>query len=238
MSKLRKAGITYISGRWEYREEGNCHEWLAEQKRKGTMKLHILAARVLFVSAYVVFGIVIFVAAATILLKAVITARARAKIEPAKVFAGYVLDPIPESVTNIKADQPMKFRGVRYTLRFNISREDLGLIIESRPFQRVWNVEYGDGNLSWYWEEQNVLGMRVPKYIESLLCYDYTREPRWFRPGQWDNPEAYAFWKEGDLVNTQLFDSDKNSSGPVNIQVLLYNEKEGQAYFIVTRFNQ
>jgi len=151
---------------------------------------------------------------------------------------GICIGPIPESVTSIKADQPRKFRGYTYTLRFNISREDLDLIIESRPFQRVWNVEYGDGNLSWYWEEQNVLGMRVPKYIESLPCYDYTREPRWFRPGQWDNPEAYAFSKEGNLVNTQRFDSDKSSSGPVNIQVLLYNEKEGEAYFITTRYSQ
>ena len=202
------------------------------------MKPHILAARVLFVSAYVLFGVVLFGAAVIVLMKAGITAWGRAQIEPAKVFAGYVLSPIPESVTDIKADQPSKFGGHTYTLRFNISREDLDLIVKSRPFQRVWNVEYSHGNLSWYWGEQNVLGMRVYRYGNSIPCYDYTREPRWFRPERWDNPEAYAFSKEGNLVNTECFDSDKNSSGPVSHQVLLYNEKEGEAYFITTRFSR
>jgi hypothetical protein len=190
------------------------------------MKLHILAARVLFVSAYVVFGIVIFAAAATILLKAVITARARAKIEPAKVFAGYVLDPIPESVTNIKADRPQAYGGYMYTLRFNINRADLALLIDSGPLQKVWSAKYDHdhGWVSWDWDRPGPLGM--PKRPISITVYGSSggrpREPAWFRPELWDDPEAYAFRKE---------------VGGQNItKVLLYNDKEGEAYFIVSRF--
>jgi hypothetical protein len=195
------------------------------------MKLHKSAARVLFVSVYVVFGIVIFVAAATILMKTVMTARARAKIEPAKVFAGYVLHPIPESVTNIKADQPRYVLGYRYTFRFNINRNDLGLLIDSQPFAKVWNVEYANGNLSWYFGRDCPLGIDIYTHGRWLPCYDYTRAPSWFRPDLWENPEAYAVWKEGNLVNIET--SGRDSGGPVEIRVLLYNEDEGEAYFIV-----
>jgi len=79
----------------------------------------------------------------------------------------------------------------------------------------------------------------IPKYGYSMICYGssiFTREPGWFRPGLWDNPEAYAFWKEGDLVNIQTF--GKDISGPVKIRVLLYNEKEGEAYFVVTSWEK
>lgn len=196
------------------------------------MKLHILAARVLFVSAYVLFGIVIFGAATIILLKTVMTARARAKIEPARVFAHYVLDPIPESVTNIKADQPMKFGGFRYTLRFNISREDLDLIVDSFPFQRVWNIEYGNGYLDWGWETLGDFSTNG----EAIIVYhpDGPREPAWFKPDLWDDPEAYAFVKIGDSVNMETFKYEKKASDHEDIRVLLYNEKESQAYFVVT----
>jgi len=149
--------------------------------------------------------------------------------EASAAFRRYVLSPIPKSVTNIRADQPRNFRGYRYTFRFNINRDDLGLLINSRPFVRVWNVKYRDDSLDWAWDRDGLFG--TGRYNSSLQCYDYTREPGWFRPGLWDNPEAYAFWKEGDLVNIQRF--GKDTSGPTDIRVLLYNENEAEAYFVV-----
>ena len=90
------------------------------------------------------------------------------------------------------------------------------------------------GNLSWYWERGDS-NYGIPKYGSSIICYGssiFTREPGWFRPGLWDNPEAYAFRKEGDLMNIQTF--GKDTSGPVENRALLYNEKEGEAYLVVS----
>jgi len=151
------------------------------------------------------------------------------KTPPSEVFRRYVLAPIPESVTNIRADQPKNFGGYRYTFRFNINRDDLALLTNSRPFVRVWNVKYENGHLSWYWERDGPFG--IPNYGSSMPCYGSKREPGWFRPGLWDEHEAYAFVKEGNLVNIEIF--GKDSSGPVNIRVLLYNENEAEAYFVV-----
>lgn len=155
---------------------------------------------------------------------------------PEKIFTGYVLNPIPESVTNIKADKPSNFGGYKYTFRFNISREDLSLLINSQPFIRVWNVKYEHGNLSWRWDRDEPSG--IVRYGSSMNCYDSKGEPRWFRPDMWDDPEAYAFDKVGNLINTQIFEQDgHHSDGRVTTQVLLYNEKEGEAYFIVSSWN-
>jgi hypothetical protein len=150
---------------------------------------------------------------------------------PDELFKGYVLSPIPKSVTNIKADQPKNFGGYRYTFRFNINRGDLALLTDSRPFVRIWNVKYYNGYLSWCWDNPD------GKYGISTPCYDHTREPIWFKPGLWDNPEAYAFYKVDHLINIQASKHDGWSlGGRVTIEVLLYNEKESEAYFIVSRY--
>ena len=53
--------------------------------------------------------------------------------------------------------------------------------------------------------------------------------------GRWENPEAYGFFEAGNLVNTQALKSDwRNLGGRVTIKLLLYNEKEGEAYFVVS----
>jgi hypothetical protein len=156
---------------------------------------------------------------------------------PEEMFRGYVMSPIPKSVTNIKADQPKDFRGYIYTFRFNISSGDLALLLNSQPFIEVWNVEYKNGMLNWRWGHTDPIEPKMPKYGLSLLLYgdNLPREPKWFKPGQWDNPEAYAFYKLGNLINTQAFEHDGRSLGGRDIiQVLLYNEKEGEAYFIVS----
>ena len=152
-------------------------------------------------------------------------------LPPEVLFRRYVLSPIPDSVTNIRADQPGQFDGYRYTFRFNIGRKDLALLIHSGPFVRVWNVKYRDGSLDWYWDRDGPFG--TGRYGSGIICYKISaRKPRWFKPGLWDEPEAYAFWKKGSLVNTETF--RKKSDGPTNIKVLLYNENEAQAYFVVT----
>ncbi len=155
--------------------------------------------------------------------------RRMSETEASTAFRRYVLNPIPESVTNIRADQPKNIGGYRYTFRFNINRDDLALLINSRPFVRVWNVKYENGRLSWAWDRDGPFG--TGRYNSGMPCYDYTREPGWFRPGLWDNTEAYAFCKEGDLVNIEIFGKDSN--GPTDIRVLLYNEDEAEAYFVV-----
>jgi hypothetical protein len=148
---------------------------------------------------------------------------------PEKIFTGYVLNPIPESVTNIMADQPKNFGGYRYTFRFNINRGDLALLTDSRPFVRIWDVEYVNGSIYWAWDQPD------GRHGSAIICYDHTKEPGWFKPGLWDNPEAYAFYKVGHLINIQAIKrDDRNLVGRVTTQVLLYNEKEREAYFIIS----
>ena len=170
--------------------------------------------------------------------------RGMSKARASQTFWQYVFGPIPKSVTNIRAHQPGIFYGSTYTLRFNINREDLALIVNSRPFIKVWNVKYENGTLSWGWDRVDTgplvipEELAIPKYGCSMSLYDSGREPVWFRPELWDNPEAYGLYKIGDLVNTEVFERDKEKSrepkGRTTIQVLLYNEKEGEAYFIAS----
>jgi hypothetical protein len=157
--------------------------------------------------------------------------RSMSEKEASQAFRNYVLNPIPKSVTNIRADQPKKFRGYRYTFRFNINREDLGLIINSGPFVKVWHTKYENGALHWKWD-RGTGPLGLSKYSSEIPCYDHTVEPPWFKLGQWDEPEAYAFRKKGDLLNIETI--EKESSGPMNIKVLLYNENDAEAYFVVT----
>ena len=136
---------------------------------------------------------------------------------PAEIFRDYILYPIPESVTNIRVDQPKKYSGYRYILRFNIKKSDLGRLIDSGPLKRVWNVKYKNGCLDWAW---NTLNGHTLNGV-TITVYDTkgSHEPEWFKLEQWDNPEAYAFVED---VN-----------GCSNTKILIYNEKKGEAYFIV-----
>ena len=193
------------------------------------MKRHHLPALIIFLFGFLFFIVVFFKYIPPLLLNTLKVP----PLPPEVLFRRYVWSPIPESVTNIRADQPKNIQGYRYTFRFNINREDLGLLINSGPFVRVWNVKYEDGYLRWNWDRGGGL-LGTSKYGTSIPCYDHTREPRWFKPGLWENPEAYAFEKRGNLVNTETF--RKESNGPTNIRVLLYNENEAEAYFVVTYY--
>ena len=193
------------------------------------MKRRQYIAVVVFLFGMIFWGVTFVRYVPPILFRTLIKTLKGPQASPEEMFRGYVMNPIPQSVTNIKADQPKDFGGYRYTFRFNIDRGDLSLLTDSRPFVRIWNVKYKNGYLSWRWDNPD------GKYGISIPCYDHTREPSWFKPGLWDNPETYAFYKVGRLINIQAIERDKwNLGGRVSTQVLLYNEKEGEAYFIIS----
>jgi hypothetical protein len=190
-----------------------------QQRSKKMMKRHKLAAHILFLLVLLNCIALLFIFAWIILLKPPKTPQT----PPSEVFRQYVLDPIPASVTNIRADQPKNFGGYRYTFRFNINRDDLALLIDLGPLVRVWNVKYKNGCLFWAWDTWrgfSMGGVTITVYGSS----GWRREPRWFRPELWDNPEAYAF--------------DETVGGRMNTKVLLYNEKEGEAYFVVDSWEE
>ncbi len=143
--------------------------------------------------------------------------RAGRAVRPAELFRRHILDPIRHSVARIRADQTKDAFGYGYAFRFAISRTDLGLILGSRPFQKVVRLRYRDKILSWDWktaERETGSGMGMPVY--GLRQH----VPAWFTPEQWPDPEAYAIFDRGE--------------GATDVRVLLYNEEVGEAYFIVT----
>lgn len=159
--------------------------------------------------------------------------RKMSKARASQIFRQYILDPIPSSVTNIKVDQTDEIGGYEYVFRFDINKSYIDLLIDSRPFQRVWNVKYKNGSLDWGWDRDGPLGMSKIGYSITIYVTENS-QPDWFRLELWDNPETYVFHKEGELVNIEAFESDKKSDGRVTTDVLLYNEKEGEAYCIVS----
>lgn len=200
------------------------------------MKYYKLTARTLF--------LFVFICMVALLALSGCKPRKMSKARASQTFRQYVLNPIPKSVTNINADPASIIFGYTYTFRFNISRDDLALLINSRPFIRVWNVKYEKGCIDWGWDRAGPLEIEIAKHGHSMPLYEYDswggpREPAWFKPGLWDNPEAYGFYKVGNLVNIQALESDwQQSRGRVTIQVLLYNEKQGEAYFVVSSWEE
>jgi len=158
--------------------------------------------------------------------------------QPTEIFTEHILDPIPNSVTNLKADRPgysqVFSKGYIYTLRFNINRADLVLIIGSQPFQKVWDVRYDEfGDINWYWDPPYRTGRRG----ESIIVYHpegRRLEPKWFKTNQWYEFEVYVFKKVGDYVNAQAMEYFKKANEQEITHILLYNEKDQEAYFIIS----
>ncbi len=197
------------------------------------VKYYKLTARTLF--------LFVFICMVVLLALSGCKPRKMSKARASQAFRQYVLNPIPKSVTNINADPASIIFGYTYTFRFNINRDDLALLINSRPFIRVWNVKYKNGCISWEWDRAGPMG--IAKHGHSMPLYgdvwDLPREPAWFKPELWDNPEAYGFLKVGNLVNIQALERDRQKSrGRLTIQVLLYNEKQGEAYFVVDSWEE
>lgn len=136
---------------------------------------------------------------------------------PEELFRRYAADPIPESVAEMRVDQAKEAFGPGYVFRFKISRAALTQIVDSRSLRRVHNVWYRNGDLNWEWDANHEFGMAVypPRW---------KREPAWFKPQFWDDPEAYAFREEKRTGSTTL--------------VLLYNEGLGEGYFLAFKGHQ
>ena len=168
-------------------------------------------ARLIFISAYVAFSLVLLASAGIALFWTLRT-------PPSELFARYVCDPIPESVTKIKYDRDLPVYRYAYTFKFDIDKSDLAQIIDSRPFQRVSNLSYdSQKGLYWQWDSRHSHSMFVYSSGRDRPWW-WQRRPGCFTPDRWDEPAAYA-----------LVDSGENWS----TQVLLYNDELRQAYFIV-----
>ena len=135
------------------------------------------------------------------------------------LFRKYVHSPIPKSVSRIKVDKPFGHGGYEYVFRFKIKREDFESLRKSRSLRKINIKGYiidGKG-ISWVWEDM------VPSSGKEggvgMPIYSGMHVPSWYDLPTWDNPEAFAIHKEDENKNTY-------------IQILLYNNELGQAYFI------
>jgi hypothetical protein len=146
------------------------------------------------------------------------------KASAENLFREYVLNPLPESVARIKVDKPMsKRRSYCYVFRFNIEWKDFESIRDSRSFRKAVIISYmGGEGLSWDWEDWDSTKTDEIRGV-SFSMYDFVGKPYWYDLPTWENPEAYALTKE-DSINK------------IDYQVLLYNSKLGQAYFITYHY--
>lgn len=153
------------------------------------------------------------------------------------VFKRYFFQGVLESVADIRLDQPGKFQGRTYALRFNINRDDFTKLLKSRSFLKVYKLKYEDGILSWFWKsgEDNVLGM--PTHGSGLPVYSQRRNPGWFRPDKLDGSESFAFEQIGDFVNPILSEGTRLIQGHTTILILIYSEKEGEAYLVAMDYS-
>ncbi len=128
------------------------------------------------------------------------------RVKAPALFRQYILDPIPESVARIQADQPKTLGGYGYTFRFEIDRSDLAVILDSRPFERVHSMRYVDQVLDWDWSPSS--GVMMSPYGPG----SWPREPEWFADLEtWTDVEAYALDQErgdGRATEVLIYDPD------------------------------
>lgn len=130
------------------------------------------------------------------------------------LFRRYVLKPIPKSVKNIKVARPWEMSGHRYVMHFRISKADLALILNSKPFKKMMDVSYDNGNLSWSLDIHQGEGLSL-----YSIYGDGRSGPEWFRPNDWKSPEVYRF-KEMTIEYRR------------HMQILIYNGELAEAYFV------
>ena len=136
---------------------------------------------------------------------------------PSILFKRYVFDPIPPSVKEIRANQTNANFGYEYTFRFKINKADLGQIINSRPFNKVTEMNYHDGILYCSWNptlRDSTSGLTMYVYPPTI------HKPKWFTLETWNNPDAYVIYEVKEYQR--------------NMWVLVYNGDLGEAYFIVS----
>lgn len=140
---------------------------------------------------------------------------------PSRTFRRFVCDPIPKSVRQIEVDRASGFwflGDYTYILHFHIDRADLSLILSSRPFKEIQYIEYDakTGSLSW---GDHRFGNRAGLILYSP--HSGQTYPEWFSLERWDNPRVYI--------------SEKERADLYQVQLLVYNEEVGEAYFISVR---
>lgn len=154
-----------------------------------------------------------------------IAVRARPPMET-RVFERYVLKPIPPSVASIRLHQATGSFGRTHILRFRISKRDAASIVASKPFEEfewVWYRDYNvsSGNLPANGRDprQNTMfGVAV----ESVPVREHGKLwlPDWFAINDWKDPKVWRFHQKVGRAERD------------HIQLLIYNEKIGEAYFI------
>ena len=169
-------------------------------KRKKYILILLMSAVVVFVTVVVIYNV----------------------MQPTWLFQKLVLQPIPDSVRNIKAREKRTFLNAVYNcvLRFDISKSDLFLILASEPFQEISYVKYTDdvGILS-YGKNRNSSGRDSKGVIWMLYDLDEgERAPEWFELGTWGSFKAYIVEEE--------------KAGLYKARLLVYHESLGEAYFI------
>jgi hypothetical protein len=160
------------------------------------------------------------------------TAARRVEQTPTALFQQYVLKPIPLSVADIRVDQPRSFQGYTYVFRFRISKADLSLILGSRPLECAPGMRVGPGgrHLTWQW------GPRDSHSGGGLLWSPYGDGPGAPGPPSW-------YWDLRHWVNFEAYALEymKKRPGMTSakiMEVLIYSEALGEAYFFTESINQ
>jgi len=130
-------------------------------------------------------------------------------------FETVVVQPVPESVKNIRTDRFRNSRGPNghvCVFRFDISREDLSQILASDAFIRLEYAKYASGKLHFGVDRNMRMGV-------GLYESRWHSEPAWFDLAQWADSEAFV--AEEEVPSTWY-----------KARFLLYSEERGAAYFL------
>ena len=149
----------------------------------------------------------------------------------AKIFKEYILDPIPKSVANTKVDElDVRGLGHRYVMRFEINKEDVASILNTRPYKEFISVTYDEFNfLTWHGSKDRSTDLQkgsqhfdlgtgggIPLYSNE----HQTEMPEWFRPNELTSPKAYVVREK------------YGRSTRYRTKILIFDEDKEQAYFI------
>lgn len=105
-----------------------------------------------------------------------------------ELFKQHVLDPIPESIREIRVDRTQQVFGYGLTFRFKVSGADLDRILESRPFTEMMNISYRNRVLHWDSE---------PSGGQTVLLYPSESDvPTWFDLEIQEATQGYAVFDD------------------------------------------
>lgn len=135
-------------------------------------------------------------------------------------FKKYVCRPIPESVAEIRADLRSRTSSRIRVLRFKISAADIGDIVSSRPFEEFESVTFNGYSLIWQGPKSPLYNTALLGDSEDIALYWTRTPPEWFQLTDWNRPNVYRLREKW------------GRSTRSHVQVLIYNEQTGEAYFI------